>query len=70
MYPLRLKFHRQTDPQLEDLHTLSARLRLVHDHNIHCVQTNSTVLVFEHQRDQTIALLLLSNESQYSVMCE
>lgn len=70
MYPLKFEFRNQTDPQLQDLCVYLARLDLTYDHNIHCVQTNSTELMFESQRDHMLAVLLLSDNPQYTVVSD
>ena len=73
MYAIELEYNTRTridgfvkDQRYEDVMTQTACTRLLLNHNIHTTQPTSTTIVFESDRDRTLALLQLQNSSAYT----
>ena len=73
MYAIELEYATRTridqfvnDQRYEDVMTQTACTRLLLNHNIHTTQPTSTTIVFESDRDRTLALLQLQNSSAYT----
>ena len=73
MYAIELEYATRTridqfvnDQRYEDVMTQTACTRLLLNHNIHTTQPTATTIVFESDRDRTLALLKLQNSSAYT----
>ena len=73
MYKIKLDYNQRIridgfvkDQRYEDVMTQTACTKLLLRHNIHTTQPNSTTIVFESDRDRTLALLKLQNTSAYT----
>ena len=73
MYAIELEYATRTridqfvnDQRYEDVMTQTACTRLLLRHNIHTTQPTATTIVFESDRDRTLALLKLQNTSAYT----
>ena len=73
MYAIELDYNQRIridhfvkDQRYEDVMTQTACTQLLLRHNIHTTQPNSTTIVFESDRDRTLALLKLQNSSAYT----
>ena len=73
MYTIELEYATRTridqfvnDQRYEDVMTQTACTRLLLNHNIHTTQPTATTIVFESDRDRTLALLQLQNTSAYT----
>ena len=73
MYTIELEYATRTridqfvnDQRYEDVMTQTACTRLLLNHNIHTTQPTATTIVFESDRDRTLALLKLQNSSAYT----
>ena len=73
MYAIELEYATRTridqfvnDQRYEDVMTQTACTRLLLNHNIHTTQPTATTIVFESDRDRTLALLKLQNTSAYT----
>ena len=73
MYTIELEYATRTridqfvnDQRYEDVMTQTACTRLLLNHNIHTTQPTATTIVFESDRDRTLALLKLQNTSAYT----
>ena len=73
MYAIELEYATRTridqfvnDQRYEDVMTQTACTRLLLNHNIHTTQPTATTIVFESDRDRTLALLQLQNTSAYT----
>ena len=53
----------------EDVMTQTACTKLLLNHNIHTTQPTATTIVFESDRDRTLALLKLQNSHEYTARC-
>ena len=54
------------DTRYEDVLTQTACTKLLLNHNIHTTQEDHCTIVFESDRDRTLALLKLQNSSAYT----
>ena len=54
------------DTRYEDVLTQTACTKLLLNHNIHTAQEDHCTIVFESDRDRTLALLKLQNSSAYT----
>ena len=54
------------DTRYEDVLTQTACTKLLLNHNIHTTQEDHCTIVFESDRDRTLALLKLQNTSAYT----
>ena len=54
------------DTRYEDVLTQTACTKLLLNHNIHTTQEDHCTIVFESDRDRTLALLQLQNTSAYT----
>ena len=73
MYAIELEYATRTridqfvnDQRYEDVMTQTACTRLLLNHNIHTTQPTATTIVFESDRDRTLALLKLQNSTAYT----
>ena len=73
MYTIKLEYATRNridqfvnDQRYEDVMTQTACTQLLLRHNIHTTQPNATTIVFESDRDRTLALLQLQNSSAYT----
>ena len=73
MYTIELEYATRTridqfvnDQRYEDVMTQTACTRLLLNHNIHTTQPTATTIVFESDRDRTLALLKLQNTTAYT----
>ena len=73
MYTIKLDYTQRTridqfvnDQRYEDVLTQTACTKLLLNHNIHTTQPTSTTIVFESDRDRTLALLKLQNTTAYT----
>ena len=73
MYAIELEYATRTridqfvnDQRYEDVMTQTACTKLLLNHNIHTTQPTATTIVFESDRDRTLALLKLQNSSAYT----
>ena len=73
MYAIELEYATRTridqfvnDQRYEDVMTQTACTKLLLNHNIHTTQPTATTIVFESDRDRTLALLQLQNTSAYT----
>ena len=73
MYTIELEYATRTridqfvnDQRYEDVMTQTACTRLLLNHNIHTTQPTATTIVFESDRDRTLALLKLQNSTAYT----
>lgn len=73
MYKIKLDYTQRTridqfvnDQRYEDVLTQTACTKLLLNHNIHTTQPTATTIVFESDRDRTLALLQLQNSSAYT----
>ena len=73
MYTIELEYATRSridgfvnDQRYEDVMTQTACTKLLLNHNIHTTQPTSTTIVFESDRDRTLALLKLQNSSAYT----
>ena len=73
MYKIKLDYTQRTridqfvnDQRYEDVLTQTACTKLLLNHNIHTTQPTATTIVFESDRDRTLALLKLQNSSAYT----
>ena len=73
MYAIKLEYATRNridqfvnDQRYEDVMTQTACTQLLLRHNIHTTQPNATTIVFESDRDRTLALLQLQNSSAYT----
>lgn len=72
-YSIKLVYptHRQFTPsqQYKESITYCALLDLLLEHNINATQSSASILTFESERDRTLAVLVLSGRSEYTVQC-
>lgn len=73
MYTIKLEYATRNridqfvnDQRYEDVMTQTACTQLLLRHNIHTTQPNATTIVFESDRDRTLALLQLQNTTAYT----
>ena len=73
MYTIKLEYATRNridqfvnDQRYEDVMTQTACTQLLLRHNIHTTQPNATTIMFESDRDRTLALLQLQNSSAYT----
>ena len=73
MYRVRLDFAARSrintfvrDTRYEDVLTQTTCTKLLLNHNIHTAQEDHCTIVFESDRDRTLALLKLQNTSAYT----
>ena len=73
MYTIELEYATRSriddfvnDQRYEDVMTQTACTKLLLNHNIHTTQPNHCTIVFESDRDRTLALLKLQNSSAYT----
>ena len=76
MYTIKLEYatrnridHFVKDQRYEDVMTQTACTQLLLRHNIHTTQPTATTIVFESDRDRTLALLKLQNSGAYTARC-
>lgn len=69
MYSIRLEYSRSKDTQFKDSITYCALIDLLVTHDIHCTQSSDSILTFESDRDRTLAVLILSDRSEYTPVC-
>ncbi len=76
MYTIKLEYATRNridqfvnDQRYEDVMTQTACTQLLLRHNIHTTQPNATTIVFESDRDRTLALLKLQNSGAYTARC-
>ena len=67
VYPTHKQF-RASQSYKESI-TYCALLDLFLEHNIHATQSSASILTFESERDRTLAVLILSGRSEYTVQC-
>lgn len=69
MYKLTLVYTSDVlDHFLQDTFTLAASVQLLASHGIDCVQSSATELLFETERDRSVASLALSASTRYRVV--
>lgn len=67
MYRLKLVYDPEPKTQtLKETVTYCASLELYTQHQIECYQTSASELVFESDRERTLALLYLSSSSSFT----
>ena len=76
MYTIKLEYATRNridqfvnDQRYEDVMTQTACTQLLLRHNIHTTQPTATTIVFESDRDRTLALLQLQNTTAYTARC-
>lgn len=76
MYTIKLEYATRNridqfvnDQRYEDVMTQTACTQLLLRHNIHTTQPTATTIVFESDRDRTLALLKLQNSGAYTARC-
>ena len=68
-YKLKLKYKPSSSQQYKESITYCVLLDLLLAHNIHCTQSSASTLVFESDRDRTLASIVLSSAKEYTVVC-
>jgi hypothetical protein len=72
-YSIKLVYatHKQHAPSqlYKESITYCALIDLLVEHSIHCTQSSASILTFESERDRTLASIILSSRSEYTVQC-
>lgn len=71
MYGLKLVYDPEPRTQtLKESITYCASIELFVRHRIECFQTSASVLMFESERDRTLAVLLLSDSKSFKCVIQ
>jgi len=68
-FKLKLKYKPNSSQQYKESITYCVLLDLLLEHNMRCTQSSASMLVFESDRDRTLASIVLSSAKEYTVVC-